>query len=232
MSLDGDFQKHFLAFSLLPTWDQKTGKVLERSHYPFPRCLVAQTVKARPAMQETQIWSLEEGMAPHPRIPAWRIPWTEEPGGPQSTGSQSQTWLSTHYSGLKKLLVFTLPSFFFFILSVGAATAKLFTHWNWKQSSLKSLHEWNYIAYSLHLASSVSITILRFIHDVAWIHSSFLLLSINTTTCSLIHLTDIWVVFSLGLLQIKLVSIIVYKILFGYMLLYLFGKYLICWVIW
>jgi len=126
VSLDGDFQKHFLAFSLLPTWDQKTRKVLEQSHYPFPRCLVAQTVKARPAMQETQIWSLEEGMAPHPRIPAWRIPWTEEPGGPQSTGSQSQTWLSTHYSGLKKLLVFTLSFFFFFffILSVGAATAK------------------------------------------------------------------------------------------------------------
>ena len=66
MSLDGDFQKHFLAFSLLPTWDQKTRKVLEQSHYPFPRCLVAQTVKARPAMQETQIWSLEEGMAPTP----------------------------------------------------------------------------------------------------------------------------------------------------------------------
>ena len=31
---------------------------------------------------------LEEGMAAHPRILAWRIPWTEEPGGLQSTGSQ------------------------------------------------------------------------------------------------------------------------------------------------
>ena len=30
----------------------------------------------------------EEGMAAHPRILAWRIPWTEEPGGPQSMGSQ------------------------------------------------------------------------------------------------------------------------------------------------
>ena len=27
-------------------------------------------------------------MAPHSRVPAWRIPWTEEPGGLQSTGSQ------------------------------------------------------------------------------------------------------------------------------------------------
>ena len=31
---------------------------------------------------------LEEGMATHSRILAWRIPWTEEPGGPQSIGSQ------------------------------------------------------------------------------------------------------------------------------------------------
>ena len=42
---------------------------------------------------------LEEGRATHSSIPAWRIPWTEEPGGLQSMGSQSQTqlkWLSTH----------------------------------------------------------------------------------------------------------------------------------------
>ena len=31
---------------------------------------------------------LEEGMATHSGIPAWRIPWTEESGGLQSTGSQ------------------------------------------------------------------------------------------------------------------------------------------------
>ena len=31
---------------------------------------------------------LEEGMATHPRILAWRIPWTEEPRGLQSMGSQ------------------------------------------------------------------------------------------------------------------------------------------------
>ena len=34
---------------------------------------------------------LEEGMATHSSILAWRIPWTEEPGGLQSTGSQSDT---------------------------------------------------------------------------------------------------------------------------------------------
>ena len=41
--------------------------------------------------------SLEEEMATHSSILAWRIPWKEEPGGLQSTGLQSQTqlkWLS------------------------------------------------------------------------------------------------------------------------------------------
>ena len=56
--------------------------------------LVAQTVKNLPAMSETWVWSLgwkdalEKGMATHSRILAWRIPWTEEPGGLQSMGSQ------------------------------------------------------------------------------------------------------------------------------------------------
>ena len=42
---------------------------------------------------------LEEGMATHSSVLARRIPWTEEPGGLQSTGSQSRTQLkrlSTH----------------------------------------------------------------------------------------------------------------------------------------
>ena len=37
--------------------------------------------------------SFWEGMATHSSIFAWRMPWTEEPGGLQSLGSQSQTWL-------------------------------------------------------------------------------------------------------------------------------------------
>ena len=48
-------------------------------------------------MQETQeTWvrslgqedDLEEGMVTHSRILVWRIPWTEEPGGPRSKGLQ------------------------------------------------------------------------------------------------------------------------------------------------
>ena len=54
--------------------------------------LVAQTVKNPPAMQETWArplgWEdpLEEGMANHSSILAWRIPWTQEPGRLQSMG--------------------------------------------------------------------------------------------------------------------------------------------------
>ena len=41
---------------------------------------------------------LEEGMATHSSVPAWRIPWTEEPGGLQSRGSQRvrQDWVIKH----------------------------------------------------------------------------------------------------------------------------------------
>ena len=57
-------------------------------------CLVAQSVKNPPAMQETRLRSLgqedplEKEMATHPSILAWRIPWTEEPGRLHSVGSQ------------------------------------------------------------------------------------------------------------------------------------------------
>ena len=37
---------------------------------------------------------LEEGMAPHSSILAWKIPWTEEPGGLQSTGHKDLTELT------------------------------------------------------------------------------------------------------------------------------------------
>ena len=56
--------------------------------------LVARRVKNLPAMQEAQVWplvredSLEKGMATHSTILAWRIPWTEEPGGLQPMGLQ------------------------------------------------------------------------------------------------------------------------------------------------
>ena len=54
--------------------------------------LVAQTVKNLPAMWESRVHSLgtedplEKGMATYSSILAWRIPWTEEPGGLQFMG--------------------------------------------------------------------------------------------------------------------------------------------------
>ena len=41
---------------------------------------------------------LAESMATHSSILAWRIPWTEEPGGLQSIGSQSRTRLVTEHA--------------------------------------------------------------------------------------------------------------------------------------
>ena len=68
--------------------------------------LVTKMVKNPPAVWETWVWSLgwedplEEGRAAHSIILAWRIPWTEEPGGLQSMVSQSVgqdlKQLSTH----------------------------------------------------------------------------------------------------------------------------------------
>ena len=61
---------------------------------------VAQMVKNMPAMQETWVLflgqedPLEKRMATHSSILAWRIPWTEEPGGLQSMGSHNQTQMS------------------------------------------------------------------------------------------------------------------------------------------
>ena len=55
---------------------------------------MTQLVKNLPAMQETRVRSLgqedplEKRMATHSSILTWRIPWTEEPGGVQSMGSQ------------------------------------------------------------------------------------------------------------------------------------------------
>ena len=59
--------------------------------------LVAQTVKHLPTMQETQVQSLdredplEKEMATHSSTLAWKIPWTEKPGGLQGYSPQSWT---------------------------------------------------------------------------------------------------------------------------------------------
>ena len=63
---------------------QSKSKLLQKQ---FWASLVAQRLKRLPAMQETWVRSLgredplEKEMATHSSIPAWRIPWTEEPRG-------------------------------------------------------------------------------------------------------------------------------------------------------
>ena len=63
-------------------------------------------------MQETQV--LEKGMATHSSIPAWRIPWTEEPGGLHPPGCKeldTAEQLSTHVTqqlNMRRSFLFTL----------------------------------------------------------------------------------------------------------------------------
>ena len=74
--------------------------------------LVAQMVKSLPAMRETWVWSLgwedplEKEMATCSSTLAWKIPWTEEPGGLQSTGSQR---IGRDWSYFTFMLIIGLP---------------------------------------------------------------------------------------------------------------------------
>ena len=67
---------------------------LIRVLYTLGASLVVQMVKHLPAMRETWVQSLgqedplQKEMATHPSTLACKIPWMEEPGGLQSTGSQ------------------------------------------------------------------------------------------------------------------------------------------------
>ena len=78
-------------------WPILSHWVLEVRELPRKGFLGGSAVKNLPAIQETQeIWvqsltqedPLEQDMATHSSILAWRIPWMEEPGGLQSIGSQ------------------------------------------------------------------------------------------------------------------------------------------------
>ena len=83
----------------------KTGRAAGSPQYGRQRAsLVALTGKSPPAMQETWVWSLgqedplEEGVVTHCSTLAWGIPWTEEPGGVQSMGSQRDDWAGDSFT--------------------------------------------------------------------------------------------------------------------------------------
>ena len=77
-------------------------------------------VKNVPAMQETQLrslgrgGSLGEGVTTHSSILAWKIPWTEDPGGLQSMGSQESDM--TELTHTKKVKQFSLQMHFLDVL--------------------------------------------------------------------------------------------------------------------
>ena len=78
---------------------------------------MAKMVKNSPAVQEIWVQSLgleeplEKGMTTHASVRVSEIPWTEEPGGLQSVGSQSRAWLSDYTLTLSHLIFLGMSSF-------------------------------------------------------------------------------------------------------------------------
>ena len=87
-----------VCFTLCDVYHNKQTKKAAQEACPWfgveTTVLVTQMVKNLPSSRETQVWSLgweeplENGMAIHSSILAWKIPWTEEPGGLEFMGSQ------------------------------------------------------------------------------------------------------------------------------------------------
>ena len=88
-----------------------------KNYFLWFKYMVAQMVKNLPAVWETRVQSLgqenplETGMATCSNILAWRIPWTEEPGWLQSTGSQVRHDWATNTVTRGRLLLLHKPQF-------------------------------------------------------------------------------------------------------------------------
>ena len=111
-------------------WDGGGGKEAQEGE---ERCisrvsLVAQLVKNLPAVQETLVQSLgqddplEKEIATYSSVLAWRIPWTEEPGGLQSMGFQGVghylvTYCTSKYIHYSDSIKFHIMSFICFRIS-------------------------------------------------------------------------------------------------------------------
>ena len=123
---------------------------------------MAQTVKILLAMQEIQVQylgredPLEKGMAPHSSILAWRIPWTEKPGGLQSMQLQRVRYFHFHFSQKSGSLIPPAP---FFILKTALAVwGLLCLHTNFKTFSSSSVKNdiGNLIGIALNLYIALS----------------------------------------------------------------------------
>ena len=102
---------------------------------------VAQKVKNLPAMEETQVRSLgwedplKKGMTSHSSILAWRIPWTKEPGGLHSMGSQrvKHDWVPNTHTHTH-----THTHFWYYL-------------WCWEKSiMIPCFSEWEYLCLLFH----------------------------------------------------------------------------------
>ena len=75
---------------MIPSSERSLGEAIGHPLQHSRASVVTQMVKNLPAMRETWVPSLgwedplEKGMATHSSILAWRVPWTEEPGGQRS----------------------------------------------------------------------------------------------------------------------------------------------------
>ena len=84
--------------------------------------------------------ALEKAMATHSGTPAWRIPWTEEPGGLQSTGSQwvRHDWAHNlitndiHYGLLHKVIVRLKGCMWKGSVNINTKAPEQYQQWLWK----------------------------------------------------------------------------------------------------
>ena len=107
------------------TESDTTEATQQQQHSASGASLVAQRVKNLPTMQETQVWSLggedplEKEMATHSTIFAWKIHWTEAPGGQQSLGHKGHNWATnTDLPLAKSVSPSSLVSLFSFKIQV------------------------------------------------------------------------------------------------------------------
>ena len=104
-------------------WSDLAAAAAARLICKYKASLVAQRLKCLPAMRETWIQSLgledplEKEMATHSSTLAWRIPWTEEPGGLQSTGSQSvgHDWVTSLSLSYVSIYVYKCVYMYFYV---------------------------------------------------------------------------------------------------------------------
>ena len=91
-------------------------------------------VKNPPAMQETGVWSLgwedlfEMVMATHSSILAWRIQWTEEPGGTMVLQRVGHDWVTKHSSA---------STISFMLITLQSTSLALISSWSFRVSPLK-----------------------------------------------------------------------------------------------